>query len=362
MDVPLAAPSLAEDTLGEAERVLREEFFLGGETVGEFEADMKSYFNVDHAIAVDSGTRALQFALEGLGIGEGDTVVTTPATFIATANVIVKTGATPRFVDIDMDTYGPDFDELERVLESESIDAIMPVHLYGYPVDVQRLQRIAGDVPIVSDACQAHGAMRDGKLVGERSTATGLSFYPSKNMTVAGDGGVLLTDDNELAAVAESLRDVGRSESGYEHERIGYTARLNTVNAAIGRKQLSKLDSWNERRRAVAARYHEAFADLPLVRPPRGDETVDPAWYFYTIRTNEPDDFRDHLDAHGVEAGSQYRIPVHLQPPYRERGYDEGDFPKTETWADTLVTLPCHQHMNDEWVEHVVDVVSGYFA
>mgnify|MGYP002762286953 CR=1 FL=1 len=210
MDVPLAAPSLDETTLDEAERVLREEFFLGGETVDAFEGDLRSYFGVDHAVTVDSGTRALQFALEGLGIGEGDTVVTTPATFVATANVIVRTGATPRFVDIDIDTYGPDIEQLERVCRTESVDAVMPVHLYGHPMDIDRIRAAAGDVPIVSDACQSHGARRDGYKIGSRSDAAGLSFYPSKNMTVAGDGGVLLTDDDEIARIASSLRDVGR--------------------------------------------------------------------------------------------------------------------------------------------------------
>lgn len=361
MDVPLAAPSLDEDTLAEAQRVLQEEFFLGGETVDTFEADLESYFGVDHAVTVDSGTRALQFALEGLGIGEGDTVVTTPATFIATANVIVHSGATPLFVDIDMDTYGPDFSELERVMETESVDAVMPVHLYGYPIDLKRLREIVGNVPIVSDACQAHGAERDGYKIGSESDATGLSFYPSKNMTVGGDGGVLLTNDDEVARIARSLRDVGRSESGYTHERIGYTARLNTVNAAIGRQQLNRLDEWNERRREVATHYHEAFRALPLDLPPEGTEEVRPAWYFYTIRTDNPDDFRDHLADHGIEGGDQYRIPVHLQPPYREMGYEQGEFPNAETWANTLVTLPCHQHMSSDDVEQVIHAVIEYF-
>lgn len=361
MDVPLAAPVLDEETLAEAERVLRTEFFLGGETVDTFEEDLQSYFGVKHAVAVDSGTRALRFALEGLGIGDGDTVVTTPATFIATANAIVQAGATPRFVDIDMGTYGPDTTELERVVSTENVDALMPIHLYGYPLNLDELRDIVGDIPIISDACQAHGAERDSYKIGQRSDATALSFYPSKNMTVAGDGGVLLTDDEEVASIARSLRDVGRSESGYAHERIGYTARLNTVNAAIGRKQLQRLDEWNERRRDVAARYTDAFEALPLILPPRETEDVHPAWYFYTIRTDDPDEFREHLAEYGVEAGDQYRIPVHLQPPYRERGHVEGEFPNAETWANTLVTLPCHQHMSDDNVERVIRGVREYF-
>ena len=361
MNVSLAAPSLREDTLDEVNRVLREEFFLGGEAVDLFESSLKSYFDVDHAVTVDSGTRALQFALEGLGIGEGDVVVTTPATFIATANVILHTGATPRFVDINLDSYGPDFNELEQVIETEKVDAVMPIHLYGYPIDINRLRKVVGDVPIVSDACQAHGAERDGQKVGAMADAAGLSFYPSKNMTVAGDGGVLLTDNNEVAQIARSLRDVGRSQSGYDHERIGYTARLNTVNAAIGRKQLEALDVWNENRRSVAARYHDAFADLNLALPPAGDNSVVPAWYFYTIRTGQREELGAHLDDCGIETGRQYRRPVHLQKPYRDRGYEEGDFKHAECWADTLLTLPCHQHMTDEQVAHVIECVREFF-
>lgn len=361
MDVTLASPRLDEETLDEAERVLREEFFLGGDTVDDFEADLRSYFNVEHAVTLDSGTRALHFALEGLGIGEGDVVVTTPATFIATANVIVQAGAEPRFVDIDMDTYGPALSELERVVSEEPVDAVMPIHLYGYPIDLEELRGVVGDTPIVSDACQAHGAKRDGYKIGEKSEATALSFYPSKNMTVGGDGGVLLTDDDTIARIARSLRDVGRSESGYDHERIGYTARLNTVNAAIGRKQLHSLDEWNDRRREVAAEYDRRFAELPIDLPPQETEDVHPAWYFYTIRTEDPDGLRDHLAENGVEGGAQYRTPVHLQPPYRKQGYTEGDFPNAEKWADTLVTLPCHQYLTEEEVDQVVTAVESHF-
>jgi len=315
MEISLAAPYLNEATLDEAERVLREEFFVGGESVKAFESDLCSYFDVDHAVTVDSGTRALQFALEALGIGGGDTVVTTPATFIATANVIVRTGATPRFVDIDLDTYGPDIEELSRICKNESIDAVMPVHLYGYPMDIDRIREAVGDVPIVSDACQAHGSKRDGYKIGTRSDVAGLSFYPSKNMTVGGDGGVLLTDDSEIARIAKSLRDVGRSESGYEHERIGYTARLNTVNAAIGRNQLAELDEWNARRQTIATRYTEAFADLDLALPPSGNESIMPAWYFYTVRYGEREALGNHLSDQAIDTGRQYRQPVHLQQP-----------------------------------------------
>lgn len=361
MDISLAEPFLDDETLDEALRVLREEYFLGGESVERFEDELESYFGVKHAVTLDSGTRALQFALEGLGIGSGDTVVTTPATFIATANVILQTGAEVRFVDIELDSYGIDQNELAKVVQSERIDAVIPVHLYGYPMDVDGIREIVGDVPVISDACQAHGAARGGRKIGAIADAAAFSFYPSKNMTVAGDGGALLTDDDSVAEIARSLRDVGRSKSGYDHERIGYTARLNNVNAAIGRKQLAKLDSWNSRRREIASRYDKAFQNLALDLPPNGGEDVLPAWYFYTIRVKKRDELMDYLSAQGIETGRQYLTPVHLQPPYREFGYQEGDFERAEEWASTLLTLPCHQHMTFEQVDYVIQHVRRFF-
>lgn len=361
MEIPLANPLLDEEMLSEAHRVLKEEFFVGGETVSRFESELKGYFEVDHAIAVDSGTRALHIALEGMGIGEGDTVLTTPATFIATANAIVRTGATPRFVDINLDTYGPDLSEVMRVVETEEIDAVLPIHLYGYPIDIDRLRDIVGDIPILSDACQAHGAMRDGKKVGSIADAGAVSFYPSKNVTVAGDGGAILTDDDSLARVARSLRDVGRSDSGYLHERIGYTARLNTVNAAIGRIQIKRLDEWNSRRREVAERYNEELNNLDIRLPPSGDDNILPAWYFYTIRSEQRDALGEYLNEHGIETGRQYRYPVHLQPPYREMGYSEGDFERAERWSETLLTLPSHQHLSEKQVDYLIDHLRRFF-
>jgi perosamine synthetase len=362
MDVPLANPFLDEEMLSEANRVLKEEFFLGGESVADFESELEAYFSVDHAVAVDSGTRALQLSIEGMGIGGGDTVLTTPATFIATANAILRAGATPRFVDIDLNTYGPDFTAVEQIVEDEPIDAVLPIHLYGYPIDIEGLSDIVGDTPIISDACQAHGAARDGKKVGSMADAAALSFYPSKNITVAGDGGAILTDDSSLAREARSLRDVGRAESGYHHERIGYTARLNTVNAAIGNIQLKHLDTWNERRRNTAARYSDEFSDLNIHLPPSGNDSVSPAWYFYTIRTERREELGKYLQEREIETGRQYRLPVHLQPPYQEMGYARGDFERAETWSETLLTLPCHQNLSDEQVDHLIESVRRFFG
>lgn len=364
MDIPLALPVVDEDMREEVDRVLREEFYLGGDSVEAFERDFADYVGTEHAVAVSSGTAAIHLALRAHGIGEGDTVITTPATFIATANAIVRTGATPKFVDISMDTYTIDVDAVERAIEDSDVDAILPVHLYGYPADMSRLQDVAGDIPIIGDACQAHGAKIDGEDVGALGQAACFSFYPSKNMTVAGDGGMVTTDDDDVASRVRSLRDVGRADEGkYDHQRIGYTDRLGTINAAIGRQQLRRLDEWNARRSEISSRYRDAWADIEeLVLPPDGSSTIDPAWYLYVVRCDNRDDLAAHLEARGVETGIHYDPPVHLQPPYRERGHESETFLDTERWAKEVLSLPVHPHLSDEEVEHVITSVEEYFA
>lgn len=362
MEVNLANPVMSDEMAQEAERVLHEEFFVSGDSVVAFEEAFEEYIGVDHAVAVDSGTRALHLALRSLGISEGDTVLTVPATFIASANVIIRTGATPEFTDISLNTYTMDLQRASDAIEEHDIDAIIPVHLYGYPVDIPALTEIADGIPIVTDACQAHGACIDGERVGSHADLAAFSFYPSKNMTVAGDGGMITTDDGELASQLRSLRDVGRSTEPYLHERIGYTARLNTLNAAIGRIQLNHLDEWNRRRKEIAARYQAELDGVgDLVLPPAGDDRFEPAWYFYVVRTNYRDDLADYLAERGIETGKQYEIPVHYQPLYRERGYDQESYPNTEQWARELLTLPVHQGLSDEQVSHVIDTIDEFY-
>jgi perosamine synthetase len=362
MEIPLALPKLDTETIDGVVESLEEEFFLRGDSVEEFEGAFADYIGVENAVSVSSGTQALHLSLRSLGISEGDTVLTTPATFIATANVVVRTGATLRFVDVSLDTYTIDLDEVEEVVEKEEIDAIMPIHTYGYPVDMDRLREIAGDIPIVSDSCQAHGAEYRGERVGSMSTMAGFSFYPSKNMTVGGDGGMVTTDDDELADAVRSLRDVGRDKDGV-HRRLGYTARMSTVNAVIGKSQLESLEDWNERRREVASLYTESLDGVgDLTLPPMGDEAVTPAWYLYVIRTDHRDELMSFLEDKGVETGIHYQTPVHLQPPYQRMGFEEGMFPDSEKWSRNVLSLPMHPHLTDEEVEYITDAVEEFFG
>lgn len=347
----------------EVDRVLREEFFLRGETVERFETEFTEYVDTDHAIAVDSGTQALHISLRSIGVSEGDTVITTPATFISTANAILRTGADVKFADVDLETYTIDLEHLEHIVDTTpDVAAIVPVHLYGYPVPMDELQEIAGDIPIVSDACQAHGASYKGKKVGARSTLSCFSFYPSKNMTVAGDGGMIVTNHDEFATAARSLRDVGRSSDGYEHESIGYTARMGTMNAAVGREQLARLDDWNEHRRAVAQEYTDGLSGIKdLVLPPLGGADRELAWYLYVVRTPHRENLQEYLEERGIETGIHYPTPVHLFPPYRERGFDDGMFPAAERWADEVLSLPMHPELQQEEIDYVINHVREFF-
>lgn len=365
MDVPLALPAMTEKMRSEADRVLKDEFFLRGETVDTFESEFAKFVEAEHAVAVSSGTQAIHLSLKAAAIGEGDTVITTPATFIATANSIQRTGAEVKFVDVDLDTYTIDLEKLEAAVEeSENVSAIIPVDLYGYPVDIENIRNIAPDATIISDACQAHGASIGGQKVGTMADLTAFSFYPSKNMTVGGDGGMITTNSGELSETVRSFADVGRSigEGEYEHERIGYTARMDTYKAAIGKEQLKHLPEWNERRAEIAEKYTGAFDNLDEVNlPPSGNEGVSPVWYFYVIRTKRRDELSQYLENKGIETGVHYPTPVHLQPPYRNLGYEEGDFPRSEQWAKEVLSLPVHPHLTEEQVNHVISNVNSFF-
>lgn len=364
MEIPLALPRVDEEMRSEVDRVLQEEFFLRGESVTAFEREFAEYVGTEEAIAVSSGTQALHLSLRAIGVSEGDTVITSPASFIATANAIVHAGATPKFVDISLEDHSLYRDALATAVDkTEDLAAVVPVHLYGHPHPIDELRSIIGDVPILSDACQAHGASVGGDKVGSIADAAAFSFYPSKNMTVAGDGGMVTTDDTGIAAELRSLRDVGRGERNYAHPKIGYTARMNTVNAAVGRKQLNRLEKWNERRGEIAVRYSDAFREIDdLVLPPSGDPDVTSAWYMYAVRSAQRGELAAFLEERGIETGVHYPTPIHLHPPYKQRGYEEGMFPNAEQWADEILSLPVHPHISDDGVDHIVDSVLTFYG
>ncbi|HIH72543.1 MAG: perosamine synthetase [Pyrococcus sp.] len=367
MKINLIEPVLNRKMMKAAISALKNEFFLRGESVKKFEEEFANYIGTEYAVAVSSGTAALHISLLALGVGQGDVVITTPATFISTANAIVYVGAKPIFVDISLSTYTIDPNEIEKTIKNykNRVKAIIPVHLYGYPSNMDEIMEISEKygIPIVEDACQAHGAEYKNKKLGSFGDAAAFSFYPSKNMTVAGDGGMITTNDYNIAEVAKQLRDVGRSKNNsYLHDFIGFTARMNTVNAAIGRVQLKYLDKWNRKRRRIARRYSKELEGVgDIILPPKGDRKIKPVWHLYVIRTKYRDELKKFLEERGIQSGIHYPVPVHLQPPYRKMGFSEGLFPNSERWAREVLSIPLHPKLSNEDVGYVIESIKEFY-
>jgi perosamine synthetase len=362
--IPLAKPVFDEEMKNAALDALQNEKFVMGESVFKFEEEFAKYCGARFAVSTSSGTSALHLSLLALGVKRGDHVITTPASFVATANVALYVGAVPVFADIDMRTYNIN-PELVKANVTNGTRALIPVHLYGFPVDMNPILELSQDhgFAVVEDACQAHGAEYYGKKAGAIGDVGCFSFYSSKNMTVCGDGGMVVTNDEGVAKTVAKLRDCGRA-SHYEHDIVGFTSRLNTVNAAIGRVQLRRLDEWNERRRAVARLYGGLLSDLDeVVLPPDGGCGINPVYHLYMIRTSFRDELRAWLEQNGVQCGVHYPIPIHLQPIYRKLfGYKEGDFPKSELLCKTALSLPMFPELGKGEVEYICGKIHEFFA
>jgi dTDP-4-amino-4,6-dideoxygalactose transaminase len=290
-----------------------------------------------------------------VGIKPGDEALTTPLSFIATANAVLHADGIPRFADIDKTAYTMDPGAIEGAIGPRT-RAIIPVHLYGYPADMDQILETARrhNLKVIEDACQAHGATYRGRKVGSLGDAGCFSFYPSKNMTVYGDGGMVVTNDKGIASAVAKLRDCGRV-SQYEHDVVGYTARLNNVNAAIGRVQLRRLDEWNERRRVCAGLYDKVLSGVEgLALPPRGGPDVVPVYHLYVVRSRRRDQLRAWLDQSGVGCGVHYGLPIHLQPIYRKMfGYAEGAYPVAEAVSHEVLSLPMYPELTDDYIRFV---------
>src|SRR3990170_2468236 len=270
--IPLGCPIFDREMEEAALYALRNERFVLGEDVLKFEEEFASYLGVKYGVSTSSGTNALQIALLALGISRADEVVTSSFSFVASANAVLHAGATPVFADIDAEDFNVNPEKM-KLKVTKRTKALLPVHLYGYPCNMREITGIAEDhgLKVVEDSCQAHGAKYGGRKAGAIGDVGCFSFYPSKNMTVCGDGGMIVTNDEDVAKLAAKLRDCGR-KSQYEHDVVGYTSRLNTVNAAIGRVQLKRLDEWNKKRMRNASIYDELLSDVDEVNtPPKGD-------------------------------------------------------------------------------------------
>ncbi len=346
-----------ESELGEAfDRVLQRSSFILGPEVERFEAAFSSYLNVAECVAVNSGTAALQLALEALNIGPGDEAITVPNTFIATAEAISAVGARPVFVDVDPVSYTMDPAKAERAVTART-RALLPVHLYGQPADMDPLLAVARrcKLALVEDACQAHGAEYKGRKAGSLGTAGCFSFYPSKNLGGCGEGGAVVTNDLQLAERVRLLRNHG-SVSKYEHRFPGYNFRMEGLQGAFLAVKLKHLDEWNERRRKLAKHYERLLSGSEVVTPVEMPY-AEHVFHLYVIQADDREALRRQLADEGIETGVHYPIPLHLQEAYGSLGYRQGDFPVCERLAQRILSLPMYPDLTDEALEHVASAV-----
>ena len=350
MVIPTSMPSIDEEMEKEVIRALREEFFVGGESVKKFEEDFARYVGVKHAVAVSSGTDALVIALRALNIK--NEVITTPMTFVATAESIVLAGAKPVFAK----TWNIHPREIKKAINDKT-KAIMPVHLYGLPVDMKEIMEIAEDqnLYVIEDCAQAHGAEHDGRKVGSIGHVGCYSFYSTKNMTVAGNGGMIVTNDEKIAEISKLLREHGGSNYS---KYIGYNARMNTINAAFGRVQLKQLDKWIKRRREIAKLYSDELKDIEEIKLPiTSNEHV---YHLFVMEAKRRDELREYLRSKGIFCGIHYPIPVHLLAPYRE--YAMKGYPNAEYHAETALSLPMYPDLKNDEVKMIAGEIKKFYG
>jgi dTDP-4-amino-4,6-dideoxygalactose transaminase len=354
VDLGAQQSALAEE-LGAVfdDALLRTDWILGND-LEAFEREFAAYSQAGFGVGTDSGLSAIELILRVAGIGPGDEVITAANTFVATLFAISHTGATPVLVDIDPTTYNVDPIQVDAAVTVRT-RAIIPVHLYGQPADMDALREIAErrDLFLLEDACQAHGARYKGRRAGSLGHAAAFSFYPSKNLGAFGDGGMAITDDPELRDNLLSLRNYGQTEK-YLHERKAFNRRLDTLQAAILRVKLSRLDFWNERRREHAAAYARLL-DGGAVGIPRVPSGVEPVWHLYVIRVHGRDRIRSSLAKQNIQTGIHYPTPAHLQPAYDDLGYRRGSFPVTEAVADEILSLPMYPELDPAQIERVCE-------
>ncbi|MFC4438079.1 MULTISPECIES: DegT/DnrJ/EryC1/StrS family aminotransferase [Natrialbaceae] len=363
--VPIADPDLSADAVRRVRSVLESGVLADGPEVRAFEREFATFCGTRHAVGTSNGTTALVTALEALGLEEDDAVVTSPFSFVASANAIRLAGGTPVFADIDTGTYTLDPADVERVVrERDDIVGLLPVHLYGLPADMPALCDLADthDLFVLEDACQAHGAKCNGKRAGSFGDAACFSFYPTKNMTT-GEGGVVTTDRDDVAERALQYVNHGRGETGtgsYEHVELGHNHRMTSVEAAIGRAQLERLSTFNEARREHAAAYDEAFTELPLETPTEPSQYRH-VYHQYTIRTANRDALAASLEEQNVGTGIYYETPIHRQPAYETISAAAATLPEAERAADRVLSIPVHPNVSADDRRTVIEAVRNHY-
>ena len=346
-----------------AAEALNSMHWLLGPQTEKFEEEFAKTIGVKHCITCSSGASAIQIALKAAGIGPGDEVITTPFTFIATTSSVSLTGAQFVFADIDPRTYNLDVQDVERKITKKT-KAILPVHLYGYPADMDALMHLANEhgLKVIEDCAQAHLATCDGVMVGSIGDAGCFSFYPSKNLGACGDAGCITTNDDELANRCRSLRHSGRAMGkAYEYDLEGSTLRMDEIQAAILRVKLPHLEEWTENRRKAAAWYEEGLAGVPVVLPPTPPAGSSQSYYVYTIRAEKRDELQAYLKAHNIGSAVYYPVPLYKQPAYAHLRLNAEDYPNAEKAAQEVLSIPMFPEITQEQVCRVCDTIRAFY-
>lgn len=342
------------------EEVIDASAFAGGPFVERFENEFAQFCEVNFASGVGHGTEALWLALLACGVGPGDEVVTVPCTFLATAEAISHCGARPVFVDIEEETYTLDLQQLETAITPRT-KAIIPVHLFGQTADMDPILTVARKhgLPVIEDACQAHGAEYKGRKAGTLGDVGCFSFYPGKNLGAMGEAGATVTNNPELKQKIDQLRDHGQSRK-YHHTQVGWNGRMDGIQAAVLSLKLKMLEDGNEKRRVHAAHYQQLLSGLDEIVLPQTAPGRRHVHHIYAIRSPRRDDLIRHLAAHDIACGIHYPVPVHLQEAYRSLGYQPGSFPVAERCAHEFVSLPMFPELTSAQVETVAKTVRAW--
>jgi dTDP-4-amino-4,6-dideoxygalactose transaminase len=342
-------------------RVLKSGWFILGKEGEAFEKKFSEYLGVKYVVGVNSGTDALFLALKALGVGEGDEVITVPNTAVPTVSAIRMTGATPVFVDINEETFTINPALIESKI-TEKTKVILPVHLYGYPAEMDKIMKIAKKhrLKVLEDAAQAHGAKYKNKIVGTIGDIGAFSFYPTKNLGAFGDAGAIATNDPKLAETARELRNYGEI-SKYKNKIEGFNSRLDEIQAAILSWSLKKLDSWNKKRATLSEVYRKNLKDLPIILPPAGDATHSSSWHLFVIRTQERGALAEFLKENGIATGIHYPELIFEQEAYRFLNISKDDFPSAAKISSQILSLPIYPELTNESQQQIIQTIKEFY-
>lgn len=345
------------------EALFKSTSFIKGPFLEKFEESFAKYTGTKYCIGVASGTDALHLSLVALGVEKDDEVIIPVNTFVATAYAVLYVGAKPILVDIDPKTYNIDVNLIEKNITKKT-KAIIPVHLYGQPAQMDKIMLLARKykLAVVEDACQAHGAVHKGKKIGSFGDLAAFSFYPGKNLGAYGDGGAITTNSPRFAKILRSLRDYG-SSTKYLYDRIGYNSRLDSIQAAILQIKLKYLTAWNQKRRKLADHYNKKInAEIPLIKTPVIHKQAISVFHLYVIQTPKRDRLINFLTSRGIETGIHYPKPLHLQKSLKKLGYKKGDFPVAEKLSNKILSLPMFPELTFKQQDYVVESIKSFFG